>query len=328
LTAAAASLAVHGGRLTAASRRFGRDVSDWVDLSTGIGPDPYPFDGSLVDPHRLPEPEELAALEATAAAAFGVAEPDTVVAVPGSDLALRLLPLLVPARCPAILVPAYGGHAEAWPRARPLGLAEVAAGGFDADLLILCNPNNPDGRVLPPAQLRGLGVRLIVDEAFADAHPEASLLPERAGAVVLRSFGKFFGLAGLRLGFVIADRPLAARLRALLGAWPVSAAAIAAGRAAYADHGWHVARRRRLAGAAARLDALLAGAGLAIAGGTRLFRLARHPGAASLFSHLAAAGILVRPFADRPDTLRFGIPGPERAWQRLSAALATWEARP
>ena len=113
MTRAAASFAVHGGRLAAAARRFGRDASDWVDLSTGISPDPYPFDWESVDLRRLPEPEPLAALEEAAAAAFGVAEPETVVAVPGTDLAIRPLPLLVPSRRPALLVPSYGGHAEA-----------------------------------------------------------------------------------------------------------------------------------------------------------------------------------------------------------------------
>jgi cobalamin biosynthetic protein CobC len=326
VTRSAASFAVHGGRLAAAARLFGGAVAHWVDLSTGISPHPYPLDWEGIDHRRLPEPELLAVLEETAAAAFGVAEPKTVVAVPGTDLALRLLPLLVPFRRPAILVPAYGGHAEAWPGARHLGLAEVEARAFDADLLILCNPNNPDGRLLSPARLRGLGVPLIVDEAFADAHPEASLLADRAGAIVLRSFGKFFGLGGVRLGFVIADPPLAARVRALVGDWPVSAAAIAAGRAAYADLGWQMAQRRRLADAAARLDGLLESAGLAILGGTSLFRLARHRCAEALFTRLARAGILVRPFADRPDVLRFGIPGSEHAWDRLAAALATWEA--
>ncbi len=323
---AAASLAVHGGRLAAAARLFGGAIADWVDLSTGISPHPYPLDWGNIDHRRLPEPESLAALEAAAAAAFGVAEPETVVAVPGTDLALRLLPRLGPAKRPAILMPAYGGYAEAWPGARHVRLAEVEAGAFDGDLLILGNPNNPDGRILPPARLRGLGVRLIVDEAFADAHPEASLLADRAGAIVLRSFGKFFGLAGVRLGFVLADPPLCTRVRALIGGWPVSAAAIAAGRAAYADLGWQVTQRRRLAEAAARLDGLLARAGLVVLGGTSLFRLARHPNAEALFTSLARAGILVRPFADRPDLLRLGIPGSEHAWDRLAAALAMWEA--
>lgn len=325
MDAAAASFSVHGGRLAAASRQFGRPIDEWIDLSTGISPFVYPHDPSAADHRRLLEPEDLAALEQVAAHAFGVADAETVVALPGTDLAIRLLPHLVQSKHPAILLPIYGGHRAAWPGARPVRSDTIASAGADCDLLILCNPNNPDGRITPPDVLRTLPCPLIVDEAFADLHPETSLLPERAGAIVLRSFGKFFGLAGIRLGFVVADRPLARRLRDLVGDWPVSSLAIAAGRAAYADLGWQSAQRARLADAAARLDALLARADMEIVGGTSLFRLARHRHAGDLFAWLARAGILVRPFADRPDLLRFGIPGTDDAWQRLSATVGAWK---
>ena len=139
--------------------------------------------------------------------------------------------------------------------------------------------------------------------------------------MVLRSFGKFYGLAGLRLGFALAAAPVAARLRATFGPWPVAGPALAAGEAALADAGWAKTMREVLARDAARLDGLLTDAGLEIAGGTSLFRLVHTPAAAALADHLGRAGIVVRRFAEAPTSLRFGLPADEAAWQRLAAAL-------
>ena len=142
-----------------------------------------------------------------------------------------------------------------------------------------------------------------------------------ANIVVLRSFGKFFGLAGLRLSFAVAAPSLAALLRAGLGPWPVSGAALTVGAAALADHAWMEATRAALARSAERLDLLLAGAGLEKIGGTSLFSLIETPEAAKLFDRLGRNGILVRRFPERPDRLRFGLPGPESDWRRLEDAL-------
>jgi cobalamin biosynthetic protein CobC len=164
---------------------------------------------------------------------------------------------------------------------------------------------------------------LVVDEAFADLDGD-SLIPALAdagNAIVLRSFGKTYGLAGIRLGFAVAMPQVAARIREALGPWAVAGPALAIGAAALADAAWRAAAAARLAADARRLDALLAEAGFTVLGGTRLFRLAGHPQAAALADRLAAAGILVRTFADFPDRLRFGIPADEPAWRRLRAGL-------
>ncbi len=201
----------------------------------------------------------------------------------------------------------------------------------DLDAAVVVNPNNPDGRITPRAELLELQRRLarrggvlIVDEAFADfggaAESLAPVLP--AGAVVLRSFGKSFGLAGLRLGFAIASPDIVRSLRAALGEWPVSGPAIAIGTKALADLAWTDAMSERLGQEAARLDALLQSAGWRVVGGTRLFRLAARTDARAAFERLLTAGILARPFAGAPDWLRFGIPGDESAWRRLAVALA------
>ena len=157
--------------------------------------------------------------------------------------------------------------------------------------------------------------------------PEASLAADVAGGnvVVLRSFGKFFGLAGVRLGFAIAAPALAARLGALLGPWAVSGPALAVGTKALADTDWIERTRKRLANQANKLDAILTASSLSIIGGTSLFRLVQTPSANSLFRHLGHAGIFVRAFPDNPTWLRFGLPGNAREWQRLQAAMASFQ---
>jgi cobalamin biosynthetic protein CobC len=196
-----------------------------------------------------------------------------------------------------------------------------------ADLRVLVNPNNPSGRALPPDQVVDLtDGTLLVDEAFADLDPALSVAP-LAGApgferlIVLRSFGKFHGLAGARLGFLVAEPALVARVRQALGDWPVSGPAIAAGLAAYADTAWAILTRLRLVDDAARLDALLRQAGFDIAGGTSLFRLTRAADAPRRFQVLAQAGILTRPFPWDETLIRFGLPGPQADWLRLADAL-------
>jgi cobalamin biosynthetic protein CobC len=165
---------------------------------------------------------------------------------------------------------------------------------------------------------------LVVDEAFADVMPQESLcgsLDRVSNVIVFRSFGKFFGLAGVRLGFVAAEQVRAATFRQAIGDWPVSGPAVAIGIKAYRDVEWQTLQRRRLTESAQRLDALLARAGLTITGGTVLFRLARCDDADAVFRHLAAHGILTRPFASDSALLRVGLPGDESQWQRLTTAL-------
>jgi cobalamin biosynthetic protein CobC len=311
----------HGGRIGAARAMFGGET--WIDLSTGIAPWAYPAAGCALD--RLPEPDALHRLEAAARAAFGVPAGRAVVAVPGSDLAMRLLALLLPARCAALVRPGYAGHVAAWPGATSIEADDVQAA--QADLVVLANPNNPDGRVIDRDTLSALAQRalLVVDEAFADADPRASLADAQDDALVLlRSFGKFYGLPGLRLGFVVASDAVAAGLRALLGDWPISAPALAIGTAAYADRGWQAAQRKRIAQAGDRLDMALSG--FAIAGATSLFRLVAVTDAHRLFRHLAAHAILARPFADRQDRLRLGLPRDAAAADRLAHALKEYHA--
>ncbi|WP_062781669.1 aminotransferase class I/II-fold pyridoxal phosphate-dependent enzyme [Novosphingobium capsulatum] len=315
----------HGGGLAAARAQFGD--GPWLDLSTGINPCPWPQAGALaaaVDWQALPDESALRGLEQAAAARFGCAA-DHVCAVPGTEIGLRLVgDLIGGGGCHA--VPGYRTHAA-------MLRASVAVDDLaqaHGTSLVLANPNNPDGRLLTRAMLRNLLHRrgdngwLLLDEAFADAHPQASLAGDIADAqrlVIFRSFGKFFGLAGLRLGFVLGPRALLAALRAQLGAWPLCAAALAVGEAAYRDAIWIADARAALQERAARLDAVLRGKGYTVGGACPLFRLVRGVDGAALFDHLAQQHILTRPFADQPDWLRLGLPGDAAGLARLVQAL-------
>ncbi|MEJ2408160.1 MAG: pyridoxal phosphate-dependent class II aminotransferase [Novosphingobium sp.] len=317
------SFVTHGGRLNEACARFGGNPADWLDLSTGINPCPWPgADAVRPDWRALPDPHALMRLEETAAGYFGV-DPALCCAVPGSEAGLRALGRILD--LPARHVPlTYGAYAQAFSSPPP--------GHTGPNALIVTNPNNPDGRLFQReylvsalGQQQHSGGWLIADEAFADCHPESSvadLVANGRNLAVTRSFGKFFGLAGVRLGFVLAPEPLLTELRKLQGDWPVCSAALAFGMQAYADSEWIAATRARLPERAARLDALLADHGLRPTGACPLFRLAATPCAAELFASLARAQILTRPFADYPHLMRFGVPADNAQLDRLGAALA------
>jgi len=324
-------LTFHGGRLDVAAQRYPDAPRPWIDLSTGLNPFAWDAASVPIDWRALPSDAARRALETAAATAFGAAHLP-VAAVPGSEAALHALAGLDLPRPFTIIGPGYRGHGAALPGARMVAADALEAAAAAGGTLLLANPNNPDGRRLPPERLRSVatmlaakGGLLIVDEAFADAVPGTSLLPSLCTddpVLVLRSFGKFYGLAGLRLGFVLgAGRPVAA-LAARMGSWPVSAAAIAIGTAAYRDRHWPAMTVARLEAAGARLDALLRRHDLEPIGDCPLFRLVESERVPALFDRLARAGILTRPFAEDARRLRFGLPGGAAAWDRLAAVLA------
>ena len=273
-----------------------------------------------------------ARLAAAAATSYGTPSAAHVVPAPGTQILLPLVAGLVRPGRAAILSPTDNEHARA---ARLAGHSVIAtrksAALGDADLAIVTNPNSPDGRFIEreallalAAKLRARGGVLVVDEAFMEVGSRGFSLAGdvgRGNLIVLRSFGKFFGLAGIRLGFALLDQPSAVRLAAMLGPWAVSGPALAVGAAALADTAWIEVTRHRLVAASGRLDGILIGAGLGIPGGTALFRLVRTPAAPTLFHHLGRAGILARNFPDNATWLRFGLPAGEEEWQRLQIAM-------
>lgn len=329
-------MADHGGSLGRARSLFPHAPEPWVDLSTGINPHSYPlFDLPATALTRLPELSTAGRLQAAAAVAYGAPSPRHVALAPGTQILLpRVFSLVKPGRA-AILGPTYAEHARA---ATLAGHSADEVSDFsalaDADLAVVVNPNNPDGRIVSRADLLSLaytlhrrGGLLVVDEAFMDVGPrEESLCGDvgEGGIVVLRSFGKFFGLAGVRLGCAVAAPDIVERLDGEFGPWAVSGPALEYGIRALGDRDWQEAMRKRLASDAAKLDLLLAAHGIAVDGGTSLYRHVTHPEATSLFDVLGTAGILVRNFAGRPHALRFGLPGDEGAWGRLETALTGW----
>ena len=325
--------AFHGGDLGWAEDRFGKPDRSWIDLSTGINPWPYPVGPIAADAWtRLPDARAEADLRAAATHYHGAPDPACVVPAPGSQALIQLLPRLRPPGRVAVLGPTYGEHAPCW---RAAGHDVWTIGGDDLDgawdVVVLTNPNNPDGATRSPEFLEALAHHLdarsgwlVIDEAFADVAPELSMAAatDRPGVIVTRSFGKFFGLAGLRLGCALAAPDLARRIAAALGPWAVSGPAIEIAARAYRDEAWIDATRDRLAAAARRLDAVLGEAGLAPAGGTTLFRFVDHPAAPDLFRSLGGHGIAARHFPDRPSWLRLGLPPDEAALDRVREALA------
>ena len=322
----------HGGRLRAAALRWGIAREQWLDLSTGISPwswlaERAPMIG-LNAWQWLPEDDD--GLAEAAAACYGA----DVLPVAGSQAAIQALPRLRGPSRVGVLAGSYAEHAACWQRAGH-ALVALEAEQIDAaidrlDVLLLVHPDNPSGLVHERARLLDWHARLathggwmIVDEAFIDATPELSIADEshRPGLIVLRSLGKFFGLAGARVGFVLAQAELRESLAEQLGPWTIAGPARQIATLALQDRDWQARQRERLHTASSRLLGLLAQAGLPADGGCALFQWLKTNRAAAVHDSLAANGILTRQYSAPAASLRFGLPATEADWQRLREAL-------
>ena len=324
----------HGGKLLRAAQHYGIPLADWLDLSTGINPEVYPIRAiAPVCWNRLPEDDD--GLEAAAAAYYGN---DRLLVLPGSQAGIQAIPTLFRPLTVACVSPLYEEHPQAWERAghklRRLPTLQRALAATTPNVL-LCNPNNPTATTLSRADLVDAAERLqkrggwlIVDEAFADPEPDTGIVA-LAGSdaapnlIVLRSLGKFFGLAGARVGFLFATAEKCQALRSKLGPWPLSHPSRAVARLALADRAWQTQARQRLLTASQRLATLLAPLGEVHR--NALFCTLRTPQMAALHAHFAAHGILLRRF-DAAGLLRFGLPGKEADWQRVSTQIDRWLA--
>lgn len=319
----------HGGRIRQVAERYGIPPADWLDLSTGINPVGWPVPAVPGACWRN-LPEDGDGLEQSAHDYYGCAD---LLATAGSQAAIQALPRLRPPCRVGLLAPSYAEHARAWSQCghevEMLAPDEIEAALGRLDVLLLVNPNNPTGNYFTAAtlhvwqqRLAARGGWLVVDEAFMDATPQHSLAAHTGaeGLVVLRSLGKFFGLAGARVGFVLAWPALLVRLAEALGPWTVANPARWVAQQALQDQGWQLAERQRLAQESQRLTGLLARHGLAPSSGTALFLWLETERAAAIQDALAQQGIWVRRF-DAPASLRFGLPGTESEWRRLEAAL-------
>lgn len=320
----------HGGRLREAAARYGISLSDWLDLSTGINPDGYPV--TMPQPSawaRLPEEED--GLLTVATDYYGT---DSLLAVSGSQAAIQALPRLREACDVGVISPGYAEHAYGWRRAghrvQSVTVDQIDLAVSTCDVVVLIHPNNPTGDCFETEQLldwrerlAARGGWLIVDEAFIDATPDKSLacFSLQPGLILLRSIGKFFGLAGARVGFVLAETALLRALREELGPWPLAGPSRAAAAQALADQSWQATARVRLAEQSRQLTSVLTKHGLAPTGGCALFQWVCTPDAAVRHIQLARHGVLTRLF-DSPASLRFGLPGNDENVMRLDRALA------
>ena len=322
----------HGGGLDAAMTRFGGAAEDWLDLSTGINPDAWPLrDISVSAWQRLPGDRAQEELLAAARVAYRLNTADQIVAANGTQALIQRLPEILGSRTVSIVEPCYAEHRYCWELAGATVVStdSVEEGATAAEIVVVGNPNNPDCRRHAPEALAKLAAELskkdgflIVDEAFCDVEPGLSLIPTLPeNAIVLRSFGKFFGLAGVRLGFAIAGGEIIAKLARAMGPWAVSGPALEIGRMALSDQAWIGEARDRISQKSAELAAVLTDAGLEVCGNAGLFIDTRHAKAANIHRKLMEAHILVRAFEQRPEHLRFGLYGEHDELERVQAAL-------
>ncbi len=306
----------HGGGLDAAMTLYGGSRSDWLDLSTGINPESFPV--RKMQPEAwtaLPDHNANQNLIESARLFWQVPAGAAILAAPGASALIATLPALASPQTVQITPPTYNEHAAGF---RAHGWAVSDHGPAQARVLV--HPNNPDGRLWTEQDVTA--PLTVIDESFCDISPEQSLisLADRPGVIVLKSFGKFWGLAGLRLGFAIGHPDLIAKLETWQGPWAVSGPALQIGAQALQDHDWATATRKRLTQDAERLDALVLAHGGQLAGGTPLFRLYEVDDAAAWHDQLARAHILSRVFPYSKTYLRLGLP-PANGWDRVKAAL-------
>ena len=319
---------LHGGDLTAATKEFGLPEDQWIDLSTGINSASYPNTHLNAQIFRtLPKMSDMERLLNGARRFYRVNKDSEIIAGPGTQSILQNLPLLFPSRKIVILTPTYSEHQYTWEQAgnKVVPVNTLSAVPHDV-IAVVVNPNNPDGRKHQVEDLLKLSENLellVVDEAFCDNSPDLSIIPHLAKhkILVLRSLGKFFGLAGLRLGFALGMPVITRQLAARLGPWAVSRPAIEIGTRALLDSSWFSEMQETLNSKSSRLNRILDKEKLSIIGGTDLFTLITTDHAFELYNALANAGILVRRFENHPKWLRMGLPGVEIEWQKFEFVL-------
>ncbi len=305
----------HGGGIDAAIAQYGGTRADWLDLSTGINPVPYPVGEISADAwNALPDRDAQNALTDAARQFWNVPDGAGILAAPGASSLIARIPALAPIGTVKIPAPTSNEHAAAF---RASGWT-VAEDGTDA--MVVVHPNNPDGRVHHPGDLTAK--LTIIDESFCDICPAASMidLARNENTLILKSFGKFWGLAGVRLGFLIGDPALITRMSDMIGPWAVSGPALTIGTRALTDFDWAAETRLRLSADATRLDEMMAPIGARAIGGTPLFRLYEVEDAAEWQDKLAQGHVWSRIFPYSKTWLRLGLPAPDR-WDQLEAAL-------
>jgi cobalamin biosynthetic protein CobC len=310
----------HGGGIDRAVTLWGGARDGWLDLSTGINPIPYPV-GDIPQQAWTALPDQGAAeqLIATARAFWSVPAHLDILPAPGASALIARMPILSDGAQVHIPTPTYNEHAAAF---RLAGWTVVDTATHPTARVIV-HPNNPDGRLWSPSDLLADGLT-VVDESFCDVTPDQTLIDAvtTPHQIILKSFGKFWGLAGVRLGFAIGAPQTLHPMRDAMGPWAVSGPAQTIATRALNDTGWATATRARLATDADRMDQIMRRAGHAVIGGTTLFRLYDTPDAPQMQDHLGQHHILCRIFPYSKTWVRLGLPGTDAEWDRLEQALA------
>ncbi|GHA56185.1 threonine-phosphate decarboxylase [Amylibacter ulvae] len=308
----------HGGGLDAAMAQFGGTRDHWLDLSTGINPIPYPIGDIPMDSWtRLPDQDGDNTLINAARKFWHVPNGANILASSGVSQIIAMLPQIASGANFQIAKPTYNEHEAAFVHA-----------GFtlnnSAPVKIYVHPNNPDGKthVIDDNTLKNADL-IIIDESFCDICPSESLVKfaTRPNVIILKGLGKFWGLAGLRLGFAIGHPANIQKLRNLIGPWAVSGPAQYIGARALDDTDWITKTRKRLQTDAFRLDKIAIASGLGIIGGTDLFRLYKTNDAVSFQKHLAQNYIWSRIFPYSSEWIRLGLPGQPDHWAQIESAL-------
>ncbi len=313
---------IHGGALDAAMLQYGGSRQEWLDLSTGINPNAYPIGDISSDCWvQLPQSSALEGLRVAAERYYSC--PDASISIAnGTQALIELLPQIIAKSTIAILSPTYEEHQYNWQKyGHEVVVTDDLEQALEADHLLIVNPNNPDGKMVEPSQLleilahfRAKNGYLIIDEAFMDMTPEFSLASEAgcSGLIILRSFGKFFGLAGIRIGFLLADEKLTDLINRRIGLWAISGASIEIATKALGDKVWQQNMRLKLNKDMLKMQQILTENKFHIVGGTDLFCLAKTPHNSYVtnvyFSRFATQNILLREFKYNHQILRFGLP--------------------
>ncbi len=314
----------HGGGLDDAIALYGGNRSDWIDLSTGINPRAYPL--PEIPPLAftgLPDRRAAERLEAAARDFWMVPEGAAVLAAPGASSLIVNLPRLVRPGRVRIVERTYNEHEAAFRAAGWQVIRTAPEGGSRADARVVVHPNNPTGQMWSGEDEQPGRPLMVIDESFCDialGNSHVRSLATRPGVVILKGLGKFWGLAGVRLGFAIGDPVLIEQLRAMLGPWPVSGVAQHIGAVALEDMAWANQMRQIMHVDVARMDALVEARGARVIGGTALFRLYEVDDAALWQQKLAKGRVWSRIFPYAPTWLRLGLP-PQTGWDQLAAAL-------
>ena len=331
----------HGGNKTAAARAYGVEPSEMIDLSTGISPRPYPLDlgaFELSDLIELPQAEDAEHLTQVMTSSWHIPDSAKLALASGSGAIISLMPHLYQGDkrhvyCPE---PVYSEHVIAWQNAGYTIITYDAGAIPDVDwgraaAILAVQPGNPMGHIAPPSDWLALmsdaaahNVMVIFDEAFIDLAPQLSLIPHmgQKGQIVIRSFGKFYGLAGVRLGAAIGHPDDITALYHLMGPWAVSTMALRFGAAAIADHAWADDQRRWLSDRMTFLKEGLAARNVTIVGGTDLYLLIDVADAARLQDDLARQGFWTRIFDSNPRWMRLGLAHDDAIMARF---LTAWD---